>query len=694
MANQIVNAAPMVIDYGTQDLSTRLLPREPELIPQHLAKLYIFAEKGPLEPQLVSGNERDLIYGTETFNLRNKFANHATVFANLINAEGNATMIQRVIPEDAGPEANIIAWLDVLPATVDVYERNVDGSIKVDILGAPTVLSTTTGYKVKWVVTNHTSVANIQTFGQATIVAGDQTDPLTNVQSQRYPMFEMKGSSKGAGGNACGLRLWAPTTDSVAMMPTKMMNADRAYPYFVSLIKKSVSSTAPAVVETLFGEQKIMVTFKKDVIDPLTDAQLYIGDTLVDSYQNLTNLRYPKLFGDFSDLKVYDANIELLTGLFHAAETPFINSFSDFSVNAADKHLFNFVTGVSSFNVPYNSFIFVDSPTTVRFSEYTNVYAAGGSDGTINDATHALLVETELARYLDPNDSVQELAVNAESIIYDSGFPMSTKYALCSFIANRKDTFVVLSTHDVNDRILSASEEHSIAIALRTRLQMYPESDYFGTPVMRGMIVGRSAKLRNSQYTKHLPLSAEIAIKSARYMGAGNGKWKNGSHFDAAPGSVVDYMYDINITWVPTSVRNRNWDVGLNWVQAYDRRSYFFPALKTIYDNDTSVLNSFFTAMAICQLNKVAHAAWREFSGVSHLTNAQLAERVNDFVIARTQNRFDGRFVIVPDAMFTDMDLLRGFSWTLPIKLYSAGLKTVMTTFVQAYRMEDLQPTT
>lgn len=692
MANQIVNAAPMVIDRGTQDLSTRLLPREPELIPQHLPKFYLFAQKGPLTPELVVGNERDLMYGSETFNLRGKFANHSTVFANLVNAEGNACMIQRVIADDAGPEANLIAWLDVLATTVDVYERNVDGSIKLSITGDPIITGTTTGFKVKWVVTNHTSVSDLQTgFGTLNVGPGDQVDPVTSVQSQRYPIFELKGSSKGQYGNTCGIRLWAPTTETVSSMPTKMMANEAAYPYYISMIRRPDALSAPKVTETLFAEQKLMFTFKPEVIDPLTDSRLYIGDILIDSYQNLTDLRYPKLYGDFSDLRVYQDNIDLLVELFHAAEIPFIDSFSDFSANVADKHLFNFVTGVSSYNVPYHSFVFVDSSNTVRFSEFTNVYAAGGSDGTIDHATHALLVKNDVERYLDPNDELQELAVNVESIIYDTGFPLDTKYALCSFIAQRKDTFVVLSTHDVENRILNAAEEHSLAIGLRTRLQMYPESDYFGTPVMRGMIVGRSAKLRNSQYSKHLPLSAEIAIKSAKYMGAGIGKWKNGSHFDAAPGSVVDYMYDINITWVPASIRNRNWDVGLNWVQAYDRRSYFFPALKTIYDNDTSVLNSYFTAMAICQLNKVAHACWREFSGVSHLTNAQLVSRVNDFVVARTQNRFDGRFVIQPDAFLTDMDLLRGFSWTLPIKIYAPNMKTVMTTYVQAYRIDDLQ---
>jgi hypothetical protein len=690
MANQIVNAAPMVIDRGTQDLSIRQLPREPELIPQHLPKFYLFTQKGPTEPQLVVGAERDLMYGTESFNLRGKFANHATVFANLVNAEGNACMLQRVIPEDAGPESNLIAWLDVLPTTIDVYERNSDGSIKLNNLGDPIITGTTPGHKVKWVITHRTTDVQMQDFGQANIGPGDQVDPLTNTQSQRYPIFELKCGSKGAYGNMSGIRMWAPNIKTVSAMPTKMMNAHHAYPYFISVIRKPDAISSPKIVQTIFAEQRIMVTLKKDVIDPLTDKQLYMGETFINSYQNLSDLRYAKLYGDFGKQVIYNDNIELLLQMFHAAEVAHINGFSDFTSDPAQKHLFNMVTGMSSFGVPYHSFVFVDSVNSTRFSEYQNIYASGGSDGTIDDDTHARLVKNDVMRYLDPNDELQELAVHVESIMYDSGFPLDTKYALCSLIAQRKDTFVALSTHDVNDRVLTASEEHSIAIALRTRLQMYPESDYFGTPVMRGMIIGRSGKLRNSQFTKYLPLTAEIAIKSAKYMGAGHGRWKNGFHFDGAPGSVVDYMYDINITWVPASVRNRNWDVGLNWVQSYDRRSFFFPALKTVYDNDTSVLNSYFTAMAICQLNKVAHAAWREFSGVAYLTNAQLEKRVNDFVAGRVKDRFDSRYVIEPAAFHTDMDVLRGFSWTLPIKIYAPNMKTVMTTYVQAYRIEDL----
>lgn len=691
MANQIVNGAAMVIEQGTQDLSKRVLPREPEFIPQHLPKFFIFGQKGSLEPQLVVGAERDRIYGAETFNLRSKFANHATVFANSVNAQGNACMLQRLVPADIGPEATITVWLDVLPTTVDLYERNTDGSIKVDLQGDPITTTTTAGHKVKWVVSHYADKAALEDFGQQTIKPGDQTDVVSSTQSQRYPIFELKASSLGSVYNLSGIRLWAPTTKSVSTMPNKMMQAHRAYPYFMSVIRRPDALSAPKLVETLFAEQKMMVTFKRDTIDPLTDKELYVGDHFVDAYQNLTDLRYPKQFGEFGDMKVYDENIDTLLAMFHDKEKAHIDQYSDFSVAVTDMHLFNFVTGVTSSNTPYHTFQFVDSVNAVRFSEYTNVYAAGATDGTLTDAAFATLVKNEMEAYIDPNNFVQELAVNVESIMYDSGFPMETKMAMAAFIAQRKDTFVVLSTHDVNDRILTAVEEHSIAIALRSRLQSFPESDYFGTPVTRAMIIGRSGKLRNSQFTKDLPLSLEVAIKAAKYMGASNGRWTNGANFDSAPGSVVQYMTGINVTWVPAAVRNRNWDVGLNWVQAYDRKSYFFPALKTIYDDDTSVLNSFFTAMAICQLNKIAHAAWREFSGTSSLTNNQLATRVDDFINNRVANRFDDRFIIVPETKFTDMDLLRGFSWTLPIKIYAPNMKTVMTTYTQAFRKDDLE---
>ncbi len=694
----IIDAAPMVIEYGTQDLSTVQLPIQPENVPQHLPKFYLYTQKGPTNPQLVQGVSRTNMYGIDSFDPRKKYANYATVMANLIDAQANATMIQRIQPDDAGPNSNIILYMDVLPTTVTTTQRNPDGSIMLSAGGVPVPGPTTQGYLVKFVFAY--DAVNNNTFGLKTTIAGDQIDTTAtpNVTSQRYPILEIAASSFGEWANNIGIRLWAPTSVTNPDIPMQVLQKNRVYPYYISAISRPDIYSSAKQTPTIFGDNFVKVTFEQNVINPANDAQMYIGDVFLNSYQNLNNPGFAPVIGDFGSIFVYNNNIDTLLQQFYAAEISFANSqWSDFATsptNPADYRLFNFIGGTSSFNVPYQSFQFVDSATSVSLTNITNIYASGGFDGTMNDANFAASVSKLVVAYADPNDPIQDLAENVESIMYDPGYPLQTKYDIMSFIAQRKDTFVALSVFDVNGPVMQAAEEYSTAIALRTRLQMYPESDFFGTPVMRGMIIGRSGYLVNSQYNKPVPFTNEVAVMAAKYMGASNGKWTSGAKFDGAPGSIVRSMYNANITFVPGSVRNINWSVGLNWVQKYDRSSLFFPALKTIYNDDTSVLNSFITAMAICQLNKISHAAWREFSGVSGITNATLIEKVNTFISKRTSKIFDNRFIVVPAAFISDADLQRGFSWTTPIKLYAPNMKTVMTTYVQAYRMDSLQTTT
>ncbi|MGC3005218.1 hypothetical protein ACPF8X_44265, partial [Streptomyces sp. G35A] len=131
---QIVNAAPMEIKYGVQDKGSGGTVREPEAIPQHLAKFLIRAQKGPVTPELVVGGERVRMYGAETFNELGAYCNHQTLGSNVINEQGNAQILQRIIPPGAGPEPTVVMWLDVLETEIDTYERNSDGSYKRDAL--------------------------------------------------------------------------------------------------------------------------------------------------------------------------------------------------------------------------------------------------------------------------------------------------------------------------------------------------------------------------------------------------------------------------------------------------------------------------------------------------------------------------------------------------------------------------------
>jgi hypothetical protein len=528
----------------------------------------------------------------------------------------------------------------------------------------------------------------------------------------------------------------------------------------MSCVSRADAISTPTTSFDLNGSQYQNVVFKPNQIDKSTDSLVSINDVFLPAYQMLNQPGYAPVYGPFGQLHTYDFYIDTLLKQFYAAELPYINSFSDIIGVPNEEYVFNMISGVASSAAPYTSFVIANGNSSVFLTENTTIYATGGSDGTMGEATtlpvtsvtgsisgdtllitagitknlkagqmlsgtnvipgtylvsgandtwkvspnqtvtstlvdvtvpgFASLVASEIVAYADLNSHLQDMATYPESIFYDTGFPLATKYAACNFIAQRKDLAVILCCHDTSGRVLTAAEESSLAIALRTHLQMFPESDVFGTATMRGMIVGRSGTMLNSQYTKPLPLILEIATKAAKYMGASNGVWKPGFGFDSSPANHVTMFSDVNVSFTPATVRNKDWANGLVWVDAFDRLSLYFPAFKTVYDNDTSVLNSFFTMMACVELEKVGERARREFSGESTMTDAQLLAKVNNFVTQSTMGRFDGRFVIRPNAYLTAADIARGYSWSLAIKIYAPNMRTVQTLSIQSYRIGDL----
>lgn len=720
----IINAAPMHIMLGTQDLSTRAVDIEPERIPTHLPKVYIYAKRGPTTPQLVVGASRTQMYGEDTFDLHKKWANHATLYSNMFNAAGNAQMIERVVPDDIGPVANVLLSLEVLETTIDLYKRLPDGSYETDpVTLEPVVVGKTRGYQCKWITSTIDKVQDIENFGHATIKTGTKVgkieaglvpphytgtgnptsvhlsgivvnpDQSVSTQSKIYPIMEFRASSVGEDGNRTGVRIWSPTDSSNYSFDSRIMPRAKVYPFRMAVVRKEDGVTTAKVKETIYGEQNVLVSFKEHTTNPITTGPLSLDDVFLDSYQNIKDHRYPVQLGDFGDVKVYHKNIELLLNTFYQTEVEYLKSnptvSSDFNTDATDEaYMFNIIGGHNFNGWKYNTFQL--DKAGVLLSPVTNIFNQSGSDGTMNDELFAKLVESRVSEYGNPNSELMENAVHVESVIYDSGFPLETKYKLLNFISQRKDTFVFLSTFEHGKRRLTPSEDTSTAIALRTRAEFYPESDYFGTPVMRAYIQGRSAKIRTSTWRHDVSPLYSIGKKLSNYMGSGNGKWKIGGGIGGAPNSVIEDLTDFSNLFTPALARNRDWEAGLNWVMHFDRKDVFIPATKTVYNNDTSVLNSVTTVLAICELQKIADRAWRYFSGVDNLTNGQLKERCEAFILNNIEGKFDSRFVIEPEVYFTDSDIQRGYSWSLRIKIYAANMKTVMTSHITAYRMSDL----
>lgn len=690
----IVNAAPATYNNGINDQSIRTPVPVPEDRPTHLPLSFFYAKRGPKSLQLTVGNSRNLMYGDATFDPTSKYFNHATLMNNVINSQGNSQMTQRIVPDDAPPPATARLSLDILAAAVPVYLRNSDGSYQLDVDGLPKKDGNVTvpGFIGKWVVTAvEPDVDGGDTFGLGTQAPGDQVDQVSSTQSVRYPIFDFRVPDEGEYGNNNGLRLWAPSINGNSPVDSRIIDQAKVYPFRIQCVTRADTLSTPVVAETQAGEQYLDLSFKPDSLDRNTSQLLYVGDRFIQDYQNLESANLPPQYGPFGEMYTYDDNVAEILAMLATAERLHSLPTCDLKGDEDEDYRLNLISGKDSSGAPYVTFqLKTSGGNATLLSEASTIYARGGGDGTMNNAAFAASVSTAMAEFSNPNSQMLDLARYPLSIIYDSGFPLQTKYDLLKIIAQRKDTFCVLSVHDVDGPSLTASQENSLAVALRTRAQNYPESEYYGTQVVRALIMGRDGKLLANQFKKRAPLTIQLARRAAAAWGASNGIWNATNMFDVAPLNEIDMFTDVNIRFTPVGQRNKDWDAGLNWAQSSGRNTLFFPALKTVYGNDTSILTSFITAMACVELQKVAEASWRAFTGRSDLTNEQFAERIDQWISDNVRGRLTNRYTIVPRTYYTAADVANGFSWHTEINLYGPNMKTVATLNVNGRRISDL----
>ena len=715
--SSILNASPQVINLGIQDLSTRVVTPEAIEIPQHLPKVFMFAKKGTTIPTLTIGAPMLLQYGAESFDPKYKWFNHATKFATAMAGAANTLMIQRVIPDDAGPESNVIIYADVLATTVPNYLRNSDGAYVIDIATnsykVDPLTPTIAGVKIKY-VRDHKDAASL-VLGMATSATGTMVDDLGN-PSTMYPIMEFKAKYQGLDYNNLGISI----TNMIGTdIDSRITSATNALTYKLSLVTRKTPLSKYEIVPSLYNEPSVLFSLREKAINPLTEARFDIEAVFDQNWFNETDVLLPLRYNQFEGMKVYRSNIELVLGMITANEKNYVSATtatwedgndastltwfdytSDTEVDTdAGKYLTNLFTCKSSKNVNYFTAVIDDTTPVltgnrkeISISSTTPVFLDGGSDGTLSDANFELLVQREMQAYLDADSRVMDNAVNVESVIYDSGFSLDTKKELCNFIALRKDTAVALSTHtaSLGEKYLPLSDQRAIAVALKTRLKLTPESEYFGTPVTRGIVVAGTGLMPDNSSKDEVSLLYSIAIKSAQFMGAGNGRWNGVYAFDRAPGNIIKELKDVKPDFIPAGIKPTLWNDGIVWAQPYDRRQYHFPAVQTVYQDDTSVLNSWTTVMAAITLTKIGDDAWRNFTGSTDLSEAELAEKIVDFVNKATQNKFDGRIVVIPEVQFTAADKQRGYSWRLVNKLYASNMKSVMVYVTQSNRLSDL----
>lgn len=697
MATANFNSMPQNIPEGVLDKSVPDPILTPKQYATHLPLWFIFAKKGHSGRVVADGGVRDQLFGAETFLPTSKYFTHQTEFANRVTGQGNQGIYQRVYSADA-KKSMMRIWLDVLPMAIPLYQRGSDGKYLLDSSGNPKPTgSTTPGFKVKFVKTP-IDAQHGGDFGQAGQMDGDQINGNNAVQSIRYPLFDIPVSFVGSYGDDLGFRMWAPVEGSRIAPDAELLEVNKAYPYIFACLDRSSDTIQNIATKT--GTQEMTAVLKRDQLKAsVNDQPISFEPRFFEMYNDRERTNMAPLYGPFEEVHVYYANLESVLKQFYDAEKSFINQWSDFdgsgytANDSGEIHRFNFVSGKSSKGVPYHSFLINRSASNAEaFSDISTVWAEGGADGDMSLEAFDKLVAVEMAKYADLNNEVTENRLgNPESIFWDSGFSAETKMALASFISVRKDTALVWCLQDAQQtKPLTAEEESSLAIALFTRGQMMPESSENGTAAMRFAIVAGDGRLIASDNRKRLPLSLELAVKSAQYMGAGNGLWKSSMAFSHGNRANLSMFRDVNVSWRPLESRKRDWANGMIYVQKKDMDTLFFPALRTGYNVEQSILTSFFTMMVFVDLQKIADRLWANWSGADSYTNEQFKKYVEKDFNDMTEGRYDNRVLLKATVNFRAVDEYNGFSWTLNIDVGADSQKTVQYTILRGFRRETL----
>lgn len=695
-SQKIRSGTPRNYVNGIRNQSSASVPLMPEEYPDHLPKFYIFAESGePGTPVLTDEGGHLLTFGQETFAPRGKFTTHQTMFALACLARGNQCILQRVVPDDIAPRANLRISIDVLKTDLPAYELMPDGSYKLDALGEPIEIVGTTypGHRVKYLVEyiSPTNPGEDPTIGGGTQKVGSLTDGVN--QSVIYPLFDFQVHSLGSAGNNKGIRLYAPLTASSVPFSRRHLTKDLVYPIRLEVLTRPDANTKGSLWANQMGQFNVDYTVKPNTKDSATGRWMSVQDEWIAAYEKhgTSDETIASEYGPFGRLHVYENNLDELIKDFYKAEKPQINLAHGNDLDGVtldEAYRFNFLGGVQSNGIPYKTFVIDD--TSVRFNENSSFWATGGSDGTLSYEKFNAAVEAELGKYANSAEDVSHNTVlHPESVFYDSGFPLETKEAFVNPLAARPDVIIIWSVYQHGLGKLTALDQTSLGATLSALAHTTVESAVYGTSATRFAVCGSSGIMRDALYRHRLPVTIELVDKLAAYMGGADRSWDSSKRPAADNNKTLSLLRDVDVTSAPPSVRDADWENGLIWVENYTRELCYFPAIRAGYTDDTSVLTSLVNVFILVSLIKISYRLHRKWTGVDYLTDLQLIERMSRDYYNETQGRYDDRVDLTITPQYTEIDKQLGYSWYTEIDAWMNSMKTVQSFTVNARRRSE-----
>ncbi|EDA7157831.1 hypothetical protein A3T34_11410 [Salmonella enterica subsp. enterica serovar Enteritidis] len=632
---------------------------------------------------LLTGDALSTVYGEDMLNYRSKYASPATLIARQAASTGSAIFTKRLVAPDA-TAARIRIGVEVVADKLVVYQRNADGSFVKDTLGnkIPDGDKTVDGLKMRWVVNHDKDAVVPNAFGKDEVVLGQLT-ATDGAQSNYYPILDGLVSWRGAEGDNIGIRLEAPTALSSNPTRTDIIERIGAFLYRIQFVERKSSRTAPTVIRTISGMEQETFALQEGVIQPDDETDLSFGKVVVDAYEYNETGNTP-IFAPMDQMHLYQKNIDEIVKKLYESESKVNNDLlTDVEFVEGQMNIF---TGVDYNGIPYQTIEVLDADQGGAIFDGTSTfYAIDGSDGDVDWDTFDALAKQQFESFGNMGEDLEDMAFYPFSIVYDIGYKVDTKKAMANVLSLRPDVMIIASTHTWKGVELNVDEESSMGAMLRNYYRLHPESVLYNTPACRAAVFMQYGESIEAPSLGKVPLTLEVANKLATYMGASDGVIR-GTRIDNNPGNVVTTMRKINKTYRNATVRDRDWENGLNYVQTYNRNSNFFPAWGTIYNNDRSVWRSLINVIIGCDLTRVCYRLWAETTGTTGMDETLFLKLMGERFLEYTTGRYNDHVTVKGRFYLDKEDGYNGFSYHGDISLIGDPGMTVGTFTITGLR--------
>ena len=331
---------------------------------------------------------------------------------------------------------------------------------------------------------------------------------------------------------------------------------------------------------------------------------------------------------------------------------------------------------------PYTS-----APNGVTLDSTTDIFLSGGSDGDLWDTETGAINRAfmDKAMYdmvtLKTNPKLIDKFRYPFTHIYDIGYSMPTKYAMIDFIGSIRDdvmleltTQILLSSswltgYDRPIKVNSMQDDVTTGLLLRERALLTKESLINNTDAMRcaiypqcGQPVDVSWQLINGKMTTFKPTSIVPFVFWSAYQHA---MYENTSVMSVQEPRGLPYSYNRlfkSWSWMPHSEKNKElvWNRGINYCQHADMSEIFYPALRTVYRAETSVLVDQWDVDCLVYLKHECRKAWAQFTGRNDKV-AVLQTAISDYLNGRLHDLFNGKYNFTVEVYQTEEEQKIGY---------------------------------